>query len=166
MARFKFFLAPLILAATILVACAPPVVTPAPQEPQCTVAPGDFLGQWQLGMTLAEVRAALGTDGERGNTTMPDSYGVFFREKMLFFSFWNLTHTVSAVTVYDSPKNRLCKTVEGVGIGSPATDLERFGRPEWSGPLPGGVTARAYWTLGLFVELHQNTVRAIGVFDN
>ncbi|MDR7521604.1 MAG: hypothetical protein QN168_03975 [Armatimonadota bacterium] len=130
------------------------------------IVPGKRIGPYNLGMTLAGVIGLMGSVGERGSTTMPQSYGMLWRDKRIYFSFFNATHTVSAATLLDSEANRVFRTADGVGLGSPGSELDRFGRPEWRHQYPGNVEARAYWRIGLYVQTKEGRIIAIGVFDH
>ena len=136
------------------------------QTPDSLIVPGERIGPYRLGMTLAEVIGLLGSGGERGSTTMPRSYGMLWRNKRVFSSFFSASHTVSGVTLYDSDENRTFRTAEGVGLGSPSSEFDRFGQPEWRQQYQGGVEARAYWKVGLYTNTKEGKVTAIGVFDN
>lgn len=155
----------LLVAVFVVVVLASAGVIPARAEEQCLVVPGASVGQWQLGMPLAKVLEAMGSSGEKTQTGVPGSYGLYFREKKIHFSFFKTNNTVSGITLYDMPENRACRTTEGIGIGSQTSDLDRFGKPEWSQTFPSGIEVRAYWSIGLYVELKDGTVRAIGAFD-
>lgn len=152
---------------SVLAAVGIGVPVSASQTPDSSlIVPGERIGPYRLGMTLADVIGLMGSTGERGSTTMPRSYGMLWRDKRIFFSFFSATHVVSGVTLYDSEENRVFKTAEGIGLGSPGSELDRFGQPEWRQQYQGGIEARAYWKFGLYTQTRDGKLVAVGVFDH
>jgi hypothetical protein len=114
-------------------------------------------------MTLEEVTAVLGGGGER-HRTGPGTYVVRFRDRTLGFTFQNAA--AWSVTIHDSAENRLCRTADGIGIGSTTAALdERLGKPDGESVRPGGIVIRVYHTLGLFIQLTRGEVHSIGVIE-
>lgn len=162
MVRSLWFLVLFVLVAALAV-CAPRVAVFA-IEGHCLIVPGASIGQLRLGMTLAEATAILGTGGEHRRTG-PDASLVFFFNGRLGLTLQG--PVVVGITIHDSAENRLCRTADGIGIGSSIAALdEHLGKPDAESVLPGGVTViRVYRTLGLFIQLTRGEVFGIGVLE-
>ncbi len=140
------------------------------------IAPGERIGRFRLRMSASEAASALGSPGERraftpmlsgllNFTPLRTSYGLWWRDKAVFMLFTPTSDRATGIVLFEHPDNRGFRTFEGVGIGSPFAELNRFGGAEGS---EGGETEGKliYWTIGLYVHWRDGRITAIGVLDN
>lgn len=144
------------------------------------IIPGERIGRFRLHMLAREAATVLGGPGERrrydsilsrllGFTPLEKSYGLWWQDRGIFMLFSPAEDRATGIVLFDHPENRAYRTFEGVGIGSPLPELNRFAGPD--GGESGGGTAGPegkyiYWTLGLYVHWQDNRITAIGVLDN